>query len=227
MRAKIATALEARFTEAPRGYQLVMVTIGLPHCPDVGETRRELMRAWRAYYLANNRRWGRFVYIGTHEITPGSDGLGHPHAHVVCLWPVGKPGDGTQGDWELQRKLWLEAAPTSTRINFTASRHVHKAARYISKYVSKGVQTDEFTPDLRARVLAGTYNTRWMFTSHRVWVPFTPCCKACGVSVTRADVAWHGRCNTPDAGWWWNPVPRQADFWADDRPDENWFLVEV
>ena len=215
MRAKIAAALERAWQAAPAGYQLVMVTIGLPHDPDVGRVRKELAASWRRFRQANHRRWGEFFYVGTHELTAGTDGLGHPHAHVVCLWPIGRPDDGSQGDWKLQRELWLQAAPTSTRVNFEASKAPHKAARYISKYVSKGVQTQDFTPELRARVLAGTYNTRWIFSSVGAWVKFQPCCKRCGVSVTRVSLTWHGRCTSPPDStpeWWYDRGPPQYEL---------------
>ncbi len=198
LRAKVWSALDAAAARAPSTHHLVMVTIALPHAEDLGAVRRELMEAWRRFYQRNHERWGKFFYIGTHEITVGTDGLGHPHAHVVCLWPRGGPGDGTQGDWQLQRELWLDAAPTSTRISFSASNTPHRAARYLSKYVSKGVQTSDFSPVLRARVLAGTYNTRWLFTSRKAWVPFQPRCKCCGTPVRRVSVAWHEACAPPD-----------------------------
>jgi hypothetical protein len=216
LRAKIFAALDGAMSAAPRGYQLVMVTIGMPHADDVGAVRKELMASWRRYYKANHRRWGGFFYVGTHEITVGTDGLGHPHAHVVCLWPRGGPGDGTQGDWELQCKLWREAAPTSTRISFRASKNAAKAATYLSKYVSKGVQTSDFTPELRAKVLAGTYNTRWLFTSRKAWVFFEPFCRACGCKTERVRVGWHGRCagNVPDGtpDWWLERGPPQQSW---------------
>lgn len=213
LRAKIAAALEAAMLGAPAGYHLVMVTITLRHDPDVGAARRRLMDAWRRYRKANFRRWGEFFFVGTHEVTPGADGLGHPHAHVVCLWPMGSPGDGTQGDWRLQRELWLAACPDAARVDFTASKQPHRAAKYVSKYVSKGVQTSDFTPQLRARVLAGTYGARWVFSSRGAWVKFQPCCKSCGVPVTRVMVGWRDRCS-------WSPPDATPDWFYDRGPPQ-------
>ncbi len=213
LRSKIHAALAARLDEAPRGHQLVMMTITLEHTGDVGDDRRELMDSWRRFRKAYHRRWGRFSFVATHEVTPGTDGAGHPHAHVVCVWPWGAPGDGSAGDWELLRKMWIAACPTARRVSFEASRTPKNAARYISKYVSKGVQTDDFSPQLRAIVLAGTYNTRWIFTSRAAWVPFQPCCQDCGTRVIRANHSWHGTCApTPDS------TPEWADpGWQQDR----------
>jgi hypothetical protein len=127
----------------------------------------------------------------------------------VCLWPRGAAGDGTQGDWELQRELWLQSCPSSARVDFSASNSVPRAARYVSKYVSKGVQTSAFSPELRARVLAGTYNTRWLFSSSGAWVRFRPCCKSCGVPVTVRTV----RFSAP--GTW--PIPDSTPEWIYER----------
>lgn len=192
LRAKIGAALEARIGESPPGNHLVMMTITLAHTGDIGDDRRELNASWKRFRKAYHRRWGSFPFIGTHEVTPGDDGLGHVHAHVVCVWPRGNAGDGGPGDWGVLREMWLAACPTARRVSFTASRNASRAARYISKYVSKGVQTSDFSPELRACVLAGTYNTRWVFTSRHAWVPFVPCCKDCGRSMTLSAFRWHG-----------------------------------
>ena len=139
--------------------------------------RRALGKGWRRFYKAYHRRFGAFPYVGTHEITPGRDGLGHPHAHVVALWPF--------RDWGELAEMWREACPESTRINFEASRSVKGAARYVSKYISKGVQTDDFSPELRARVVCGTYGTRWLMSSVGFWQPFVPVCPCCMQPIVR------------------------------------------
>jgi hypothetical protein len=177
MRAKIYAGLEAASSREP-GLMVVLITLTVRHTGDIAADREALARGWRRFYLAYRRRFGTFAYVGTHEITPGDDKLGHPHAHVVALWPF--------RDWGLLAELWRAACPESTRINFRASRNAKHAARYVSKYVSKGVQGADFSPELRARVLAGTYGTRWMMTSVRFWVPWEPKCSCCGESVRRA-----------------------------------------
>ncbi len=211
LRAKINAALEARLAEAPRDHQLVMMTITLAHSGDIGDDRSELMASWRRFRKAYHRRWGRFAFVATHEITPGDDGAGHAHAHVVCVWPRGVAHSGGEGDWAEVREMWLRACPRARRVSFVASRSPGRAARYIAKYVAKGVQTADFSPTLRAEVLAGTYNTRWIFTSRAAWVPFQPCCRDCGLPVIRAAYRWNGPAHpppdrTPD---WTEPIWEQ------------------
>jgi hypothetical protein len=177
MRARIWSGLEAA-AAANRGAMVVLITITLRHSGDVAADRKALADGWRRFYLAYRRRFGAFPYVGTHEVTPGDDGLGHPHAHIVALWPW--------RDWGKLNALWRACCPQSEQINFRASRTVKYAARYVSKYVSKGVQEAAFTPELRARILAGTYGTRWVFSSVRFWAPFEPACRCCGEPVRRA-----------------------------------------
>jgi hypothetical protein len=199
LRPRVWAALDRMHAAAPRE-MLVMMTITLRHSGDVGADRRELMLAWKRFRKAYGKRWGAFPFVGTHEITPGTDGAGHPHAHVVCRWPW--------RDWSEVREMWLRASPQSERVDFKASKNPKNAARYVSKYATKGVQTDDFTPELRAFVIAGTYNTRWLFSSRNAWVPFVPCCKACGQRTTRDGVVWRDRIGT-----WVGPSPD----WYDDR----------
>lgn len=181
--AKIRHGLEAAARVAPRGTRVVLLTLTIRHSDDVAADRRDLVATWRAFYRAYRRRWGTFAYVGTHEVTAGRDGAGHPHAHVMVLWPY--------RDWKKIIGLWKSCSvrdPDDVSIDLRVSHSVKHAARYMAKYVSKGVQTDEFAPGLRARVLAGTYNTRWVFTSRRFWAPFVPLCPCCGQSVVRAIV---------------------------------------
>lgn len=181
--ARIREGLEAVRCRAPNR-KLVLLTLTLRHSGDVAVDRAALAKGWRAFYKRLNERVGRFEYIGVWEVTRGEDGLGHVHAHVVASWPW--------LDWGGLAELWRAACPESTRISFRASRNdgqatsPKSAARYLSKYVSKGVQTDDFSPELRADVLAATYNTRWLFSSRHVWVAFVPSCPDCGQPIVLA-----------------------------------------
>jgi hypothetical protein len=155
----------------------VLVTISVRHTGDIGQDRRDLVAGWQRFRKMVGRRIGAFQFIGVHEITPGRDELGHPHAHIVCLWPF--------IDWSELYELWREACPQSTRINFKASYSVRGAAKYVAKYTSKGVDTSDFSPEMRARAVAGTYGTRWLFSSQKMWVPFVPLCPCCKQPITR------------------------------------------
>lgn len=202
MRARIANGLEGAKAQNPN-LMVVLITISVRHTGDIGADRQALAEGWRRFYKAYHKQWGRFPYVGTHEITTGRDGLGHPHMHIVALWPRRKWGPGAPGpvDEPDLRSMWRRACPQSEQINFQASRSVKHAARYVSKYVSKGIQTDDFTPELRARALAGTYGTRWLCSSVGFWIPFVPCCPGCGQSVQRVrlTLANHDPDPFPDA----------------------------
>lgn len=216
---KMRNALEHQASEHPRRdrarrYLMVMMTMALRHSGNVRRDRFELAEAWKRFRLACTRRWGAFPFVGTFEVTPGDDGLGHVHLHVVTIWPRGAPGDETQGDWALLRKLWLAASTLdgverSTRVSFVASNSGRKAAGYVSKYVAKGVLSAGFGPQLAAKVIAGTYNTRWVVTSRGFWLPFEPVCPCCGEPVVRATFDF-----TRDVG----PPPPNIDWEARGSP---------
>lgn len=225
---RIREALAVQWEHAPRNALLVMATISLRHTGDIHADRKELAQAWKRFRKRCQRRWGSFVFVGTFEVTPGEDRLGHVHAHMVCIWPRGKPGDATQGDWQTLRELWIDAAGTgpdgiarSTRVDFRASKRTRDAAGYIAKYVAKGVTSGGFDPVLAAKVASGTYNTRWLVTSRGFWLPWPPVCKHCGLHVTRA----HQRFDfTRDIG---PPPPQHHDppEWKQTRfilTDQTW-----
>jgi hypothetical protein len=191
--AKIRDALEVNLElgnahPARRGRRrpmhVVMMTIALRHTGDVDADRKELALCWRRFRDAYAHAFGRFAFVGVYEVTPGRDGLGHVHAHVLCLWPRGRAGDESGGDWVVLRQMWLDAARgQSERVNFKASERCGDAAGYVSKYVAKGISSSDFTPELSARVASATYNTRWVFTSRGFWLPFEGICRSCGCKV--------------------------------------------
>jgi len=209
---RIRAGLEAAMAGRPDTDRLVLMTLTLRHSGDVAADREHLAAGWRRFYKALHRRgWGRFAYVGVWEVTPGADGLGHVHMHVAAVWPW--------RDWSVCRQLWLDACPESERISFVAARRDGKrsdpksVSRYLGKYLSKGMQTGDFTPALRAGMLAASYNTRWVFTSRRFWLTFTPCCQRCGERVIAAQYRWHGAPLQP-------PVergPPQLELGLDER----------
>ena len=197
--ARIRNALDAMVRSSPSGHMVVMATLTIAHSSDVEADRRELVDGWKRFRKAYRRRWGKFPFIGVHEVTTGRDALGHMHAHVLCVWPW--------RDWGKLSALWRAACPRSARINFQALRNPRAGAEYVGKYVAKGGDTADVTPELRARVLAATYGSRWLFTSRGVWVPFVPLCPCCGQSITRAIVdEWLTRApvcaDDPVVRWW-------------------------
>lgn len=158
-----------------RHHRVVLATFSQRHSGDLSADRKALADGWRRFYLSYVRRYGSFSYAGVWEVTPGSDGRGHVHIHVAVIWPY--------RDWAVLRRLWLDACPTSSRVSFEASNTPERCARYLAKYLSKGVDGAEFTPELRARVSAAMYANRSVFTSRRFWVPWRPLCPDCCTKV--------------------------------------------
>lgn len=188
---RIEAGLQSAYDASPPGTKLVLLTLTTRHSGDIAADREAIAKGWRQMYKMLHRRgWGKFPYVGVWEVTPGHDGKGHVHAHVAVLWPF--------RDWGVVRKLWLKACPTSERITFVASRQDKKPSsprsvgNYLSKYLSKGVQTAEFSTQLRADVAAASYQARWVFTSRKFWVPWVPLCPGCGEPRVRAQYAWRG-----------------------------------
>jgi hypothetical protein len=149
----------------------VMLTLTLKDTGDIAADRANLEAGWRRFYRRYLDVFGAFEYVATHEITPGRARIGHPHMHVVALWPF--------RCWKMLRRWWLNACPQSARIYFKGSTNVKRASAYISKYVAKGVETSDWSPELRARALHAYYGTRWFSTSEGFfsrWVTICPCC---------------------------------------------------
>lgn len=188
---RIRTALANHVERLPRGYHVVMVTVGLRHSGDVRADRVELSESWRRFRDSYAHRFGRFPFVGVFEVTPGEDKLGHVHAHVLCVWPIGRKGSGSGGDWQLLREIWVKAARgRSEVIFFSRVKRCGDAAGYVAKYVAKGVASDEFSPELAAHVASATYNTRFVFTSRFFWLKWERRCTSCGAKVVNATFRW-------------------------------------
>lgn len=207
-RARIRSGLETAWDGTPnkQTHVMVMLTPTAEHSDDFVTTMRAVEDGWRAFYKRLHERIGAFPFIWVKEITPGDDGKGHPHMHVIAIWP--------RFDWKATgiHPLWRASCPSSSHINIKPVTSPKKAAWYLGKYVSKGVGSADFTPELRARIVAGMYGSRWIGSSRRFFVPFAPCCPACGQSVVRVSVEdpWcrdadllrgrDGRANAPPGG---------------------------
>lgn len=185
LRARIRAGVEAQEGKLRGRLHPVLVTLTVRHTGDIGADRRRLVAGWRRFYKALRRIVGPFPYVGTHELTKGDDNLGHPHAHLIVFWPW--------FDWKLVARLWKWAMDDAGAQppDCQRARSVRGAAKYLGKYVSKGVNTDDFSPEMRARALAGTYGSRWLFSSVRFWIPFVPECPCCHQPVVRDTVSLH------------------------------------
>lgn len=176
------TSAWSRATSGGARCGLRLLTLTLRHSGSVDEDRRALLAGWRAFYKAANRWLGRYAYVATWEVTPGRDGRGHVHMHAAVIWPRWL-------DYGRVRTLWLRACPQSERINIVGgSNNVERAANYLAKYISKGVELSGFTDELRAAVLASFYNAHLVLTSRKFWGPKV--CDCCGEPWRRVLCSW-------------------------------------
>jgi hypothetical protein len=173
---RIRKGIEAAYRHATGGgwrRNIVLITLTVRHDGGPKAQRDALARGWRRLYKRMSKAgWGRFPYVGVYEATPGKDGLGHVHVHIVAIMPF-RP-------WDKLSAWWREACPESSNIDLKASQTPHTAHRYIAKYVTKGVQSDAFTPALRADILAAFYGKRCLFSSTKFFASFVPACPHCG-----------------------------------------------
>jgi hypothetical protein len=202
--------------------RIVLVTLTVKHSGDVDADRTRILEGWQNVRKRYHDEWGKFPSVLVWEVTPGTDGLGHVHAHVACVWPwrdYGRIGRwwyaGTHGGRDPGTNN------RTSRINFGSGfrtknqpRNVPKQpttprsmARYLAKYLSKGADSSAFSDELTARVSAAFYNQRSIVTSHRFWLPRDLICPCCGVQKTRARGL---------ASEW---MDRPFDLPPDDTPD--------
>ena len=115
----------------------------------------------------------------TIEVTPGSDAAGHVHAHVVMWLP-----------WVDYRELareWSRATDGSDQVD-VAGADARGAARYIAKYLSKGLGV--LPPRLAASWYEASYGRRRYSASRRWWQPRE--CPDCHVPRPRSLLlGWH------------------------------------
>jgi hypothetical protein len=177
------------------GQQLkwVMITLTCEHTGNLAADRDTIQGGWRRFHewLVQHIHATRVArgaagpketpwrpqYSLAWELTPGDDGLGHAHAHVICLLP--------RFNFAKAHKVWREACEASggytRQLNMRPDgRGNHKAAaEYLAKYVSK-VCDDELPADLTAQWLGATYGKKQIQASHNWWqdgdAKFCTCC---------------------------------------------------
>lgn len=202
IRAKLTKAMRARVEANARAHKLrgaprgaarlpMMLTLTVRHSGDLLHDRTTLQRGWqrlrgwlhRRLKLAPGGR-GQFDYAMTWETTPGNDGLGHVHAHVVALLPF-VPFRDLRDEWVratggASTGIHCAVPKDKTGRRIGGDRAAARAAEYLAKYASKGVDLEDFTPELAANVLDAAWGRRVCSTSHGFWLPKPPCeCKVC------------------------------------------------
>lgn len=149
-----------------------LLTLTARHTGDLLADRARMARAWDALRDVGRAWWS--AYVATWEATPGVDGEGHCHLHVaaVSAWVP----------YDELRAAWSRALGEPARVHVSpprGRRASRNAASYVAKYVSKGVQLSEWTPEKAAELLASARGRRAVMTSRRFWQLRPARCRCC------------------------------------------------
>jgi len=155
---------------------IYLITLTIPHSGSIITDREALGAAWRHLTkIATARQWWG-AYALTYEVTPGTDGRGHVHAHVAAVssWI---PYEELHVEWRrVSGAMILDvSAPRSTRHGC--------AADYLAKYVTKGVDPTVFTGGKAGEILVAMRGKRKVTTSRYFWRPVRDrerVCRVCG-----------------------------------------------
>ncbi len=151
-----------------------LITLTGPHSGDLATDREVMGAAWRRLHkTAAGRWWG--AYALTWEATSGTDGKGHMHAHVavVSSWV---PYEELHAAW---RRAMPGAIVLDVRAPNGARNQAGRAANYLAKYVTKGVDTAEFTGRKAGELLVAFRGRRKVTTSRHFWIPEHKVCRTC------------------------------------------------
>lgn len=167
----IAAAAHARTRAAARGrgrvppgqrWQARMVTLTVRHSGSVSADVRRLARAWARWRAWVRARAGAApAYVRVVEVTPGADGAGHAHYHVVIAMPY--------VDFAAARAAWARAVgQDDAQVDFGRASAA-SAAGYIAKYAAKGAMSrGAWSPELAARIIDALYGRRKVVFSRRI-----------------------------------------------------------
>lgn len=169
----------------PKGRRpdVTLLTLTVRHSGSVAADRYTIRKGWerlRAWLYQRDGRALPFVLVW--ELTPGTDELGHVHAHVVAVWPW---RDLRELDAEWQRAT--RGAGTTVDVSGVGKlrRGGHApqhAASYAASYVGKGGIDANCSDTLHAEWLRMHANGARAYTSSRgvlTAIPpeSSPCCR--------------------------------------------------
>lgn len=135
-----------------------MLTLTVPHSGDLTQDLVALQNGWRllrSWLASLGER--RPLYVRVLEVTPGRDGSGHAHLHVVRLaGPI---------CYRRLHHAWARVHGVSPRairgphVSWDRDRDGAAAAKYVATYVTKGVGA-ELPVDTAARWVEARYGRR-------------------------------------------------------------------
>lgn len=156
-----------------------LVTLTVPHSGSVERDRATLAAGWRRLTKRASAGgwWG--AYAMTYEITPGANGEGHVHIHVAAVssWI---PYEELHEAWRSFTGAKVLDVSPPTRARGTRSG---KAAEYLAKYVTKGINPADFTGQKAGEIIVAWRGKRKVTTSVAFWTPTRDLetqCSTCG-----------------------------------------------
>lgn len=162
--------------------RVYLITLTIPHEAVRGAAEELLDDAWRAMRQhAGEQHWSRSC-LAVCEWTPGRDGRGHPHLHVVVVARWLDYGH-IFATW---RAACLEVGarePSRAAQDFRVSRDdkrgpAEAAARYVAKYIAK-TSGQLYTVEEWARLAAYHVGRRTLRVSVGWWHYDKPACECC------------------------------------------------
>jgi len=174
LRKRLLRATRAQTRLANKRQRWAMIRLSVRHSGNLARDRERISEGFKRLRQWLWKKVGQFPYVLVWEVTPGTTGAGHVHAHVIALWPW--------IDYADVHQEWVRATGgESTHIDIRpAQKGASGAAFYVSKYVSKGVEVCKFPAVLSGRVLAAFYNRRIVQCSRRFFSAPSKLCKCCG-----------------------------------------------
>lgn len=150
-------------------WEMRMVTLTVRHSGDLSADIVTLQDGWaRLRTWLDDRGIGGQRYVRVREVTPGEDGLGHVHYHVLLEAPP--------ICYEWLRRAWRAAVkdpgacyPDIQRPPKTMTAKM--AASYVAKYTTKG---SKLPPELKSRWMEASYGKRTVTCSRGLLDPPAP-----------------------------------------------------
>lgn len=162
-----------------------LLTFTTPHTGSLDADRSSIVTAWEQLRKQLHRWFKRALpFVLVWETTPGTDGKGHEHCHVIMI------GGPPRWNYAAIARVWRSAlgratgrAPAEVMApDIQIVRTENGAAHYVTKYVTKGVDFNDqrWSDELIAQYMAAHYNKRSVTVSLGFWQQDTKECGVCG-----------------------------------------------
>lgn len=237
--ARAHEAWAARGAPPGRKPKMYMITLTLPHEEERGRLEVLIDETWRQLRKhAARSHWSRDT-LAVLEWTPGRDGRGHPHLHVLAI--------STWIDYGEVREHWRAAArragakvPYGRGIDIETYKGGQKnagrdAAKYVAKYVTSTDKVGLYSVEDWARLCAWQVGRRTLRATRGWWDYDPAACPCCGQRAmwrgvagsawTSGDVAGRPGGSAARRQWavrlYYDPLTGWCRSWVDNGAEED------